>query len=97
MLPQEERASICGELTDHTLRCVRDQNGNHVVQKVIECVQPSEPARQMIEVRGGRGQERQGMWWATGHPALLHCARAVAGMPSCLMPLSLPAAPCRPS
>lgn len=23
------------------LKCVRDQNGNHVVQKCIECVDPS--------------------------------------------------------
>ena len=55
VLPQAERAAICGELTEHTLRCVRDQNGNHVVQKCVECVQPSEPARAMIEVRAGGG------------------------------------------
>ena len=50
VLPQPDRVSICAELTEATLRCVRDQNGNHVVQKCIECVQPSDPARQMIEV-----------------------------------------------
>ncbi|PSC74804.1 hypothetical protein C2E20_2398 [Micractinium conductrix] len=49
VFPMEERVSIVGELSGHTLRCVRDQNGNHVVQKCIECVQPSEPARPMIE------------------------------------------------
>ena len=32
VLPPEDRVSICTELTEHTLRCVRDQNGNHVVQ-----------------------------------------------------------------
>lgn len=26
------------ELDGHIMRCVRDQNGNHVIQKVIECV-----------------------------------------------------------
>lgn len=36
---------------------MRDQNGNHVVQKCIECVQPSDPARAMIEVGlGGAGR-----------------------------------------
>lgn len=29
------------ELDGHVLKCVRDQNGNHVVQKCIECVDPS--------------------------------------------------------
>jgi len=32
VLPQQERVSMCQELTEQTLRCVRDQNGNHVVQ-----------------------------------------------------------------
>lgn len=26
------------ELDTHVMRCVRDQNGNHVIQKCIECV-----------------------------------------------------------
>ena len=26
------------ELDGHVLKCVKDQNGNHVVQKCIECV-----------------------------------------------------------
>lgn len=26
------------ELDGHIIRCVRDQNGNHVIQKCIECV-----------------------------------------------------------
>ena len=29
------------ELDGHVLKCVKDQNGNHVVQKCIECVDPS--------------------------------------------------------
>ena len=28
------------ELDKHVLKCVKDQNGNHVVQKCIECVEP---------------------------------------------------------
>lgn len=28
------------ELDGHVLKCVKDQNGNHVVQKCIECVDP---------------------------------------------------------
>lgn len=26
------------ELDGHVMKCVRDQNGNHVIQKCIECV-----------------------------------------------------------
>ena len=26
------------ELDGHVMRCVRDQNGNHVIQKCIECI-----------------------------------------------------------
>ena len=37
VLPQDERVSICAELTESTLRCVRDQNGNHVVQVRDSC------------------------------------------------------------
>ena len=28
------------ELDGHVLKCVKDQNGNHVVQKCIECIEP---------------------------------------------------------
>ena len=28
------------ELDGYVLKCVKDQNGNHVVQKCIECVDP---------------------------------------------------------
>lgn len=30
------------ELDGHVLKCVKDQNGNHVVQKCIECVDPKQ-------------------------------------------------------
>lgn len=37
----EQQIEIVKELEGHVLKkCVKDQNGNHVVQKVIECVPP---------------------------------------------------------
>ncbi|KAB2602011.1 pumilio 1-like [Pyrus ussuriensis x Pyrus communis] len=35
------------ELDGHVMRCVRDQNGNHVIQKCIECV-PEEAIRFIV-------------------------------------------------
>ena len=32
------KVEIVKELDGHLLKCVKDQNGNHVVQKCIECV-----------------------------------------------------------
>ncbi|XP_056619837.1 pumilio homolog 2 isoform X6 [Triplophysa dalaica] len=37
---QQVISDIVRELDGHVLKCVKDQNGNHVVQKCIECVQP---------------------------------------------------------
>uniref|UniRef100_A0A8C7Z8Q6 PUM-HD domain-containing protein n=1 Tax=Oryzias sinensis TaxID=183150 RepID=A0A8C7Z8Q6_9TELE len=37
---QQVIGDIVRELDGHVLKCVKDQNGNHVVQKCIECVQP---------------------------------------------------------
>lgn len=34
------QSEMVKELDGHVLKCVKDQNGNHVVQKCIECVQP---------------------------------------------------------
>ena len=34
------QVEIVTELDKHVLKCVKDQNGNHVVQKCIECVDP---------------------------------------------------------
>ena len=31
---------IVKELDGHVQKCIKDQNGNHVVQKCIECVDP---------------------------------------------------------
>ena len=33
---------IVTELEGNILRCVKDQNGNHVIQKVIECLPPDQ-------------------------------------------------------
>ncbi|RWW86243.1 hypothetical protein BHE74_00004988, partial [Ensete ventricosum] len=34
----DQKKKIVLELDGHILRCVRDQNGNHVIQKCIECI-----------------------------------------------------------
>lgn len=34
----DQKREMVAELDGHVLRCVRDQNGNHVIQKCIECV-----------------------------------------------------------
>lgn len=34
----EQKVEVVGELDGHVLRCVRDQNGNHVIQKCIESI-----------------------------------------------------------
>ncbi len=34
------QAEILSELEGNIIECVKDQNGNHVVQKSIECVDP---------------------------------------------------------
>ena len=39
-IPLEQQKIIISELEGNVLKCVKDQNGNHVVQKCIECVQP---------------------------------------------------------
>jgi len=36
----EQQVEIVKELDGHVLKCIKDQNGNHVVQKCIECVDP---------------------------------------------------------
>lgn len=34
----DQKTELVHELDGHVMRCVRDQNGNHVIQKCIECV-----------------------------------------------------------
>lgn len=33
-----QQTKMVAELDGHIMRCVRDQNGNHVIQKCIECI-----------------------------------------------------------
>lgn len=42
--------AMVGELRGRVLVCVADQNGNHVIQKIIECV-PSHRVRFVLDVR----------------------------------------------
>lgn len=34
----DQQTKMVTELDGHIMRCVRDQNGNHVIQKCIECI-----------------------------------------------------------
>lgn len=34
----DQQTKMVAELEGHIMRCVRDQNGNHVIQKCIECI-----------------------------------------------------------
>lgn len=34
----DQQTKMVAELDGHVMRCVRDQNGNHVIQKCIECI-----------------------------------------------------------
>lgn len=49
----EQQILIVSELDGHVMRCVRDQNGNHVIQKCIECV-PSEHIQFIISAFYGQ-------------------------------------------
>jgi len=43
----EQQTQMALELDGSIMRCVRDQNGNHVIQKCIECI-PQERIRFII-------------------------------------------------
>ena len=43
-LSLQRQRKIVAELNGQVMRCVRDQNGNHVIQKCIECVPTGEVA-----------------------------------------------------
>lgn len=47
---------IIDELKGNVVKCVQDQNGNHVVQKCIECV---DPVRLQFIIDSFRGQVRE--------------------------------------
>ncbi|XP_059460141.1 pumilio homolog 5-like [Corylus avellana] len=49
----EQKAQLVRELDGHVMRCVRDQNGNHVIQKCIESV-PTERIEFIISAFRGQ-------------------------------------------
>ena len=50
VLQLEQQRVIVRELQGQVMRCVRDQNGNHVIQKSIERVKPSTEIQSILEV-----------------------------------------------
>jgi len=51
VLPLEQQRLVVRELQGQVMRCVRDQNGNHVIQKSIERVKPTTEIQAIVEVR----------------------------------------------
>lgn len=47
MVSLDQQTKMVTELDGQIMRCVRDQNGNHVIQKCIECV-PEEEIRFIV-------------------------------------------------
>ena len=50
MLEQEEKLRLAQELQGYVLACVASQHGNHVIQKCIEAVQPSQSIAFVMQV-----------------------------------------------
>lgn len=50
VLHLEQQRVIVRELQGQVMRCVRDQNGNHVIQKIIERVKPTTEIVSILEV-----------------------------------------------
>jgi len=38
VISSEQQARLVKELEGHVMKCIKDQNGNHVIQKIIETV-----------------------------------------------------------
>lgn len=53
MIELDQKTQLVLELDGHVMRCVRDQNGNHVIQKCIECV-PTEKIEFIISAFRGQ-------------------------------------------
>jgi len=49
----DQQAILVKELDGNVLKCVKDQNGNHVIQKAIECV-PAEHIQFIINAFTGQ-------------------------------------------
>ena len=50
-LELEDKTRIMEQLLESTLDLVADQNGNHVIQKCIECIKPTIHIEPLIGVR----------------------------------------------
>lgn len=50
VLALEQQRVIAREVQGHVMRCVKDQNGNHVIQKSIERIKPTDEIAAIIEV-----------------------------------------------
>lgn len=65
VLPLEQQRMVVLHLQGQVIRCVRDQNGNHVIQKSIERVKPTTEIQAIIEVRPcSSGSLSCCMFWA---------------------------------
>lgn len=49
VLPQEGQLALCDELMGSALRCARDRHANHVLQRAVQSVRPSDPLRALLE------------------------------------------------
>lgn len=87
VLPMDGRVSICQELTDHTLRCVRDQNGNHVVQARAGMSAPRLLQRARLNRIGSRGRIKRIS--TLGWPGPCPCGPGSDPLPACLSSLHL--------
>ncbi|CAL8464526.1 g4061 [Coccomyxa elongata] len=72
VLSLPEKISIVEELKGHVIECINDQNGNHVIQKCIECIVPSDPIADLLEEMAGWG----------GSAVVLHRASVLANKPT---------------
>ena len=50
VLDESWQVRLVGELKGRVIECVADQNGNHVIQKCIECIRPSSLISFVIQV-----------------------------------------------
>ena len=51
VLDETTKLELAGELKEFVLACVGSQHGNHVIQKLIECMQPSDKLDFVTQVR----------------------------------------------
>lgn len=52
VIEHDQKALLVQELDGHVMKCVHDQNGNHVIQKCIECVPPEKIGFILSSIQG---------------------------------------------